>query len=238
MNQPSNGGDTSELWSARSLPGASRAGEFLRNKGRSLFRRFWRATMVGLPRGSHLTRYTMYRRLAEVGPKMPRRKGDALCISHSTHLLPMLGIEATSVTEANYPEVKINKLPHPDERFDFVMSDQVFEHIEGDPIEAMEETRRVLRPGGIAIHTTVFNFPIHGVPSDFWRYTPDALRYLCRNFSSIHECDGWGSLKAWTWARRGLHFEPVPHAAWHPLHKVATINDPSWPIVVWVIAVK
>ncbi len=232
------GPEKSELWSARSLPGTSRLTAALREKGQSLYRRFWQATMVGLPRGSHLTRYAMYRRLAEVGPNMPRRRGDALCISHSTHLLPMLGIDATSVTEANYPEVKINKLPHADEQFDFVMSDQVLEHIEGDPLQAVEETRRILRPGGIAIHTTVFNFPIHGVPSDFWRFTPDALRYLCRNFSSIFECDGWGSLKAWRWARRGMHFEPVPHAAWHPFNKVATRNDPSWPIVVWVIAVK
>jgi hypothetical protein len=102
----------------------------------------------------------------------------------------------------------------------------------------VEQTWRVLRPGGIAIHTTVFCFPIHGAPSDFWRYTPDALRFLCRKFSEIIECDGWGNLQVWQWARRGMHFEPVPHARWHPLHKVATRNDPQWPITTWIVARK
>lgn len=211
---------------------------YWREKTESIFRRFWQASMIGLPCGWHLTRYAMYSRLTEVGPKLPRHRGDALCISDSGHLLPMLGIEATSVTETHYPEVKINSLPHADGKFDFVLSDQVLEHVEGDPLEAVEETRRVLKPGGIAIHTTVFNYPVHGVPGDFWRYTPDALRYLCRNFSSIFECGGWGSPKAWSWARRGMHFVPVPHATWHPYHKVATRNHPAWPIVVWVIAIK
>jgi SAM-dependent methyltransferase len=48
-----------------------------------------------------------------------------------------------------------------DESFDFVMCDQVLEHVEGDPQLAFDETWRVLRPGGIAIHTTVFNYSYH-----------------------------------------------------------------------------
>jgi SAM-dependent methyltransferase len=194
--------------------------------------------MLGLERGPHLTRYTMYRRLSEVGPQLPKHRGDALAISHSTHLLPLLGIEATQVTEANYPQYRLTELPFEANRFDFVVSDEVLEHVEGDPIQAVEESRRVLRTGGVAVHTTVFNYPIHGSPNDYWRYTPEALRFLCKNFTEIVECGGWGSFDAWRWARRGLQFEPVPHATWHPFHKVATRNDPAWPIVTWIIAVK
>jgi SAM-dependent methyltransferase len=203
---------------------------------REIHRRFWKATMIGLPRGAHLTRYSMYKRLGEVGKLLPPQPEHALCISHSTHLLDLMGLKPANVTEANYPEYKMNELPFADASFDLVTSDQVLEHVEGDPVEAVEQTRRVLKPGGIAVHTTVFNYPIHGVPGDFWRYTPDALRFLCRNFSEIIECSGWGSFKAWKWARRGMQFEPVPHAAWHPLHKVATRNEAEWPIVTWVVA--
>jgi hypothetical protein len=35
-----------------------------------------------------------------------------------------------------------------------------------------------------------------------------------------------------------MHFEDVPHATWHPLHKVATRNDPQWPITTWIVARK
>jgi ubiquinone/menaquinone biosynthesis C-methylase UbiE len=180
----------------------------------------------------------MYKRLGEVGARLPPNPASALCISHSTHLLGIMGIKPAEITEANYPECKMNDLPFADNRFDLVTSDQVLEHIEDDPVEAVEETRRVLKPGGIAVHTTVFNFPIHAVPGDFWRYTPDALRFLCRKFSSIVECDGWGNYEAWNWARRGLHFEPIPHATWHPVHRIAVRNDPDWPIMTWVIAKK
>lgn len=211
---------------------------WMREKRRELSRRFWQVTMIGLSRGPHMTRYAMYERLSEVGKSLPPIEGRALCISHSTHLLDLMGLKASGVTEANYPEYRMDALPFADGEFGVVISDQVLEHVEGDPVQAVEETRRVLRPGGLAIHTTVFAFPIHGSPSDYWRYTPDALRYMCRNFSEILECGGWGSFDAWRWARRGLHFEPVPHATWHPLHKVATRNEPDWPIVTWIVARK
>jgi 2-polyprenyl-3-methyl-5-hydroxy-6-metoxy-1,4-benzoquinol methylase len=45
-----------------------------------------------------------------------------------------------------------------------VVSDQVLEHVVGDPQTAIDETLRVLRPGGIVIHTTCFMNPIHGAP--------------------------------------------------------------------------
>jgi hypothetical protein len=43
---------------------------------------------------------------------------------------------------------------------------------------------------------------------------------------------------AWLWIRAGLRFEGIPHARWHPMHWVATRNDPDWPIVTWIVAQK
>ncbi len=210
----------------------------MREKLREFTRRSFQLSMLGLECGPHLTRYTMYRRLGEIGAQLQPLRGEVLCISHSTHIPPLMGMEPTRVREANYPESLITALPFPDGEFDVVISDQVLEHVEADPFAAIEETRRVLKPNGVAVHTTVFMYPIHGAPGDFWRFTPDALRHLCRNFSSIVEAAGWGSYDAWKWSMRGVQHLPVPHATWHPLHKIATRNDPKWPMVTWVVARK
>ena len=55
------------------------------------------------------------------------------------------------------------------------------EHVEY-PRRAMEEMQRVLRPGGTLIISSVFEFPIHGHPNDFWRFTPEGFRSLLSIF--------------------------------------------------------
>lgn len=59
-----------------------------------------------------------------------------------------------------------------DEQFDFCISDQVLENIEGNPFKAFSETARVVKKGGRVCHITCFINGIHGAPNDFWRYTP------------------------------------------------------------------
>jgi len=199
---------------------------------------FWKLSLRGFAHGPHITRYSMYRRLQKVGAALPNREGDVLLISHSEKLFESLGLEHKSLVKVNYPEHNILSLQFPDESFDFVLSDQVLEHVEGDPQKAIDESMRVLRPGGIAVHTTCFINPIHAAPGDYWRFTPDGLRLLGRNFSKIIECDGWGNFDVWLMARDGLRWVGIPHAKWHPLHRLAIKNDPDWPIVTWIVAQK
>lgn len=162
---------------------------------RTIKGRFLRLSMKGLPRGPHITRYAMYRRLEEVGHSFPSRGGRVLAISRSSKLCKILGLHPESVTEANFPEHNLLSLTFPDESFDFVLSDQVLEHVEGNPQQAIDESWRVLRPGGFAV-------------------------------------------QAWLLVRNGMRGDGIPHATWHPLHRIAVRNDPAWPIVTWVIAQK
>ena len=203
-----------------------------------LRRLLWRMSMVGMRCGPHITRYSMYERLARVGSRLPVQAGRVLAVSHSANLAQLMGIQPTETVEANYPEHTMISLAFPDESFDFVVSDQVLEHVEGNPEQAARECHRLLRPGGVAIHTTCLINPIHGVPRDFWRFTPDGLRWLHRDWGSIIECDGWGSFEAWRVIRDGLRFDGVPHATWHPFHRLAVRNDPEWPVTVWIVAQK
>jgi SAM-dependent methyltransferase len=62
-------------------------------------------------------------------------------------------------------------------RFSGVLCSEVLEHVRR-PWVALPELRRVLRPGGTLIVTTLTAFPIHGFPDDYYRYTESGLRAL------------------------------------------------------------
>jgi SAM-dependent methyltransferase len=53
---------------------------------------------------------------------------------------------------AAYPAVDIHALPYPDDTFDLVVHSDTLEHV-ANPIRALEECRRVLRPGAALCFT-------------------------------------------------------------------------------------
>lgn len=77
-------------------------------------------------------------------------------------------------------QATVYQLPFADETFSAVIATELFEHLE-DPRQAIEEIRRVLRPGGELISTVPFLFRIHGDPEDYFRYTGDGLRALIKD---------------------------------------------------------
>jgi len=56
---------------------------------------------------------------------------------------------------------------------------EVLEHLV-DPARAMAECYRVLQPGGVVIITTPQYWHVHKHPGDYYRFTDDGLRMLCR----------------------------------------------------------
>jgi len=65
--------------------------------------------------------------------------------------------------------------------FDAVLCTEVLEHAT-DPIHVINEIRRVLKPGGVALISTPFIYGIHGEPHDFRRYTHFGLIRDCEDF--------------------------------------------------------
>lgn len=197
-----------------------------------------RLSAIPFKRGRHLTRYAMYNRLSNSLSKTSLKSGSVLSISRSEHLANIIGINVEDLTIANYPEYNILSLSFPDNSFDFVLSDQVLEHVEGDPFRAIGECFRVLKPGGISIHTTCFMNPVHKEPGDFWRFTEDSLRLMSEKYSQTIESGSWGNFMALRLIKRGMRFCQVPESARHPLHKIAVYNDSEWPIVNWIVSKK
>lgn len=74
---------------------------------------------------------------------------------------------------------------------------------EGNPQQHVDECRRVLLPGEIAVHTTCLSNPIHGAPGDFWRFTPDGLSLLHRAWCEILDVGGWAISRCGMSSRTG-----------------------------------
>ncbi len=87
----------------------------------------------------------------------------------------------------------ITDCPHlPDGSYDAIISVDVFEHI-NRPWLASREICRLLKPGGVTYHSTLFSWRYHPCPIDYWRFSPDALRFL---FSDIdHVASGFDDLE-------------------------------------------
>lgn len=151
------------------------------------------------------SRYAMYTKIQEFFDTNVLPVGKCLLIGDSlrgknfnigkiknTALIDMLP-KGCEITAPAYPDVDIQNMPYSDNHFDYVIADQVLEHVR-KPWIGVKEVRRVLKPGGIAVLTSVLIFYIHGVPYDYWRFTPDGLKVLCEDFSHTHRCEGTGDL--------------------------------------------
>jgi SAM-dependent methyltransferase len=160
-----------------------------------------------------------------------------LAISRSEPLCEILGLSKASITSADFPLFDLRRLPFPDSYFDALVADQVLEHVEADPSVPVRESFRVVRRGGLVVHTTCFVNPIHE-EVDLFRFTPSGLAFLFAPHGDLVELGGWGNRMVWVVEALGLRFQPVPHNPRHILHRVATYDEPAWPVVTWVIARK
>lgn len=99
----------------------------------------------------------------------------------------------------------IHALPMADNSVDALICIAVLEHIE-DPLLAMKEMRRVLKPGGKVFLYVPFLYYYHaevGYYHDYWRYTKDSLKILSRKFTDAEWCPVRGALETW------IHLSPL-----------------------------
>jgi len=208
----------------------------LRKRLFSLVRRLAGGKRPGYP----VTRFAMYTALAEIcRPYVPEVR-RCLVISGSGRLARALGIPGGALHEAAYPEVDIRALPFADGEFDAVVSDQVLEHVAAPPSLVVREAGRVVRPGGLIVHTTCFVNPRHDAPADYWRFSPESLEILVEAAGDrVVRSGSWGNRYVLAGDALGLRYLPVNTArTWSLTHRLATLHQEKWPIVTWVAAIR
>jgi len=177
-----------------------------------------------LERHSHL----FTGRVLDVGGKKTRKRGSFRPPSTAVVSWEYLNIDAQSEPDYVAPATDV---PTADERFDTVMLIEVLEHLDA-PEAALREMGRVLKPGGRAVISVPFLYPVHADPHDYQRWTPQKLRTeLDKAGLPVVELSPMGSLPAvifdlcwvaWCRAIRGVRppawrLAAMPVAALKPL---------------------
>jgi SAM-dependent methyltransferase len=77
-------------------------------------------------------------------------------------------------------------------RFASIFCLSVLEHCR-QPFLMAENVQRLLEPGGVLYVSVPFAWEIHSFPSDYWRFTPDAVRLLFPGVEFIPGCCAYHS---------------------------------------------
>ncbi len=129
-----------------------------------------------------------------LGPEFFRGKvATEIGGSEGTIVKMLESFGATVQVAPDYPRIDAEKLPYAHDSYDIIVLDQIVEHLQ-HPWRAVDEVRRVLKPNGICVCTSVFIYPIHhgGNYGDYYRFSPDGFKSLFEHFKVISS-DGWGN---------------------------------------------
>ncbi len=143
-----------------------------------------------------------------------------------------------TIDRAVYPEFDAQDLSRiPDNQYDLVYSNQILEHIP-KPWVAAAEMVRVLRTGGIGLHTSCAFNPRHGPPAfnDYYRFLPDGLAELFGGVKLLVKA-GWGNRQALLY-NLGIDDGHGGLGGRRFCEHVGSRNDEQYPWHVWIIFEK
>ncbi|MBI9043086.1 MAG: class I SAM-dependent methyltransferase [Anaerolineaceae bacterium] len=116
----------------------------------------------------------------------------------------------------------ITDIPQPDQSFDVIMCVEVLEHLT-EPIKAIKEMARLLRPGGRLILTAPFNSLTHFSPFFYYTgYSQNFYEYFLNEFDfNIEEIQ-----------KNGNYFEYLAQELWRLPRMVEKYSRRNYPVVI------
>lgn len=115
----------------------------------------------------------------------------------------------------------IHAMPLPENSIDAIICSSVLEHVR-DPIRAMAELTRVLKPGGYMFLYVPSIYPYHSRPGhypDYWRFFDDTLRELFKGYDELEIEKRGGYFQALSF------FVPMQHKMRGVLNPLASFLD-------------
>ena len=117
----------------------------------------------------------------ELERKQGRARGNILGISGSNYF-DLFEHSSSTFTTADYPQVSCEDMPYLDNTFDYLISNQVLEHV-SKPWLCVDEFHRVLKRGGFVLLVVPSIYQEHRWPKDNWRVLKDGMEVLLSEFS-------------------------------------------------------
>lgn len=145
-----------------------------------------------------------------------RRGQRVLEVSGSNEILRTLIGKKNHFRRVNYPDYNVLSLHKriPSNKYDWVILDQVLEHVE-NPFQAILQLWRVLKPGGRLLLMVPSFYVYHYGPWDYWRLNCDSLKVLVAPFDRVELCGSYRSqdfvhfyLNNWPLLRKSNTFNP------------------------------
>jgi SAM-dependent methyltransferase len=187
------------------------------------------------PAKSHLIRFHMYLSIEKIVKKLSP-EGIGLTISDWRPIVCTL-MPKVKFYNLRYPEFDIqNLIGVPDNSVDVFYSEMILEHIE-NPQAAIDESYRILKPGGIAIHTTVFIMPYHPSPLDLHRFSPEQLKRMHYKYTEIYT-GGYGNWRSMLALLLRITRFPVKYPNENILSWLLRGNNPKYMLTTYVVVRK
>eukprot|EP00238_Polyblepharides_amylifera_P009790 CAMPEP_0196581110 /NCGR_PEP_ID=MMETSP1081-20130531/32454_1 /TAXON_ID=36882 /ORGANISM="Pyramimonas amylifera, Strain CCMP720" /LENGTH=380 /DNA_ID=CAMNT_0041901215 /DNA_START=66 /DNA_END=1208 /DNA_ORIENTATION=- len=158
--------------------------------------------------------------------------GDVLGVS-GEQLFDSFNFQKSRFTMVDYPVADCHNLPFGNDIFDYVVVQQVLEHVPHYQT-CIHEFRRVLKPGGHILFASPATWPLHPAPRDYWRFMPDSIPVMFKCFSRIilqgHQGNADGV--------RALLDAPNSRSNPKLVQAVLKENDFVWSMFIWAIVQK